>query len=108
MPEENKFEDDRIIFAYISKALKYEYIKLSKKNDKIKNSEVELNLEIEIGYEEFDLFEVLTEKEEYIMKLIYINYLSISEVADYMGVSRQAINQAKNRAISKLKKVYLT
>ena len=40
--------------------------------------------------------------------LIYINYLSISEVADYMGVSRQAINQAKNRAISKLKKVYLT
>ena len=115
LPEENKFEDDRIIFAYISKALKYEYIKLSKKNDKIKNSEVELNLEIEIGYEEFDsevevlnLFEVLTEKEEYIMKLIYINYLSISEVADYMGVSRQAINQAKNRAISKLKKVYLT
>ena len=45
LPEENKFEDDRIIFAYISKALKYEYIKLSKKNDKIKNSEVELNLE---------------------------------------------------------------
>ncbi|WP_195952764.1 helix-turn-helix domain-containing protein [Clostridium saudiense] len=38
LPEENKFEDDRIIFAYISKALKYEYIKLSKKNDKIKNS----------------------------------------------------------------------
>ena len=38
------------------------------------------------------------------MKLIYINYLSISEVADYMGVSRQAINQAKNRAISKFKK----
>ena len=115
MPEENKFEDDRIIFAYISKALKYEYIKLSKKNDKIKNSEVELNLEIEIGYEEFEsefevlnLFEVLTEKETYIMKLIYINYLSISEVADYMGVSRQAINQAKNRAISKLKKGYLT
>ena len=99
----------------LSKALKYEYIKLSKKNDKIKNREVELNLEIEIGYEEFDsevevlnLFEVLTEKEEYIMKLIYINYLSISEVADYMGISRQAINQAKNRAISKLKKVYLT
>ena len=50
----------------------------------------------------------MTEKEEYIMKLIYINYLSISEVADYMGVSRQAINQAKNRAIGKLKKVYLT
>ena len=31
LPEENKFEDDRAIFAYISKALKYEYIKLSKK-----------------------------------------------------------------------------
>lgn len=46
---------------------------------------MELNLEIEIGYEEFDsevevlsLFQVLTEKEAYIMKLIYINYLSIS------------------------------
>ena len=39
---------------------------------------------------------------------IIFSYISISEVADYMGVSRQAINQAKNRAISKLKKIYLT
>ena len=28
LPEENKFEDDKMIFSYISKALKYKYIKL--------------------------------------------------------------------------------
>ena len=40
--------------------------------------------------------------------MVVLNGYSVSEVAKKTGKSRQAINQAKNRAISKLKKVYLT
>ena len=91
------------------------YIKLSQKADKKRINEMELNLDVEIGYEEFesemellDLFNVLTEKEAYVMKLIYVHYLSISEVSDFMKVSRQSINQTKNRALKKLRETYLT
>ncbi len=108
------FFEDKIIFSYLSKSIRNEYIKLSQKTDKIKLNEKNLDLDIEIGYEEFeselellDLFNILSDKESYIMKLIYVHYLSISEVADFMGVSRQAINQSKNRSLKKLSKIYL-
>ncbi|WP_443217552.1 sigma factor-like helix-turn-helix DNA-binding protein [Sporolactobacillus sp. CQH2019] len=54
-----------------------------------------------------DTFKVLTEKESYIMKLLYVYYLSVNEVADFMKISRQAVNQSKNRALKKLKGIYL-
>ena len=60
-----------------------------------------------IEFEILDMFKVLSRKECFIMRLLYIHYLSISEVADYMKISRQAVNQAKNRALKKLKKMYL-
>lgn len=40
---------------------------------------------------------MFTKKEAYIMKLLYVHYLSVTEVADYIKISRQAVNQAKNR-----------
>lgn len=113
--EKNKFSEDKAIFVYIAKAIRHEYIKLSQKTDRKRLKETELNLDFEIGYENFesemellDLFNILTEKESYIMKLIYIHYLSVSEVADFMEVSRQSINQTKNRALKKLRETYLT
>lgn len=110
----DSFNDDRAIFSYISKAIRNEYIKLSKKLDRKNINEVELNLEIEIGHENFDsemeiidLFKILTERESYIIKLIYVYYLSVSEVAQFLKISRQSVNKTKNRALKKLKEVYL-
>lgn len=105
MPIDNqRLFENRAIVGYIDKSIRNEYIKLSKKRDKIKLNEMELNLDIEISHEnseaEFellDIFKVLTKKEAYIMKLLYVHYLSVTEVADYMKISRQAVNQAKNR-----------
>ena len=54
------------------------------------------------------MFKVLSEKETYIIKLIYVYYLSVTEVAEYMNISRQAVNKTKNRALNKIKKIYLT
>jgi len=109
------FFEDKFIVSYISKSIRNEYIRLSKVKYKKILNEVQLNTEIEIGYENFvseieflDIFKVLTENESYIMKLIYIYYLSVSEVANHMKISRQAVNQAKNRALLKIKNVYMT
>ena len=75
---------------------------------------MELSLDIEIGYEDcknefeiLDMFKILTQKEAYIMKLLYVYYLSVSEVADYMKISRQAVNQSKKRALKKIKELYI-
>ena len=96
------------IIGYIAKSIRNEYIKLSKKRDKIRLNEMELSLDIKISHEDcktefeiLDMFKVLTKKEAYIMKLLYVYYLSVSEVADYMKISRQAVNQSKNRALKK-------
>lgn len=109
-----KFYQDKAILGYIVKAVRNQYIYLSKKNSKKNLNETSLNFEWEIGYDEFeselellDLFEILTEKESFIIKSIYVYYLSISEIADYMNISRQAVNQSKNRALKKLEKLYL-
>ena len=106
--------EDNAIVGYIAKSIRNEYIRLSKKINKILLNELELNLDIEIEYDGFnsefemlDTFKVLSGKEAYVMKLIYVYYLSVSEVSDYMKISRQAVNQAKNRALKKIKNIYL-
>ncbi|WP_407080861.1 sigma factor-like helix-turn-helix DNA-binding protein [Clostridium celatum] len=46
---------------------------------------------------------ILNESEKNILKLFFVENFSISEISKLMNVSRQAINQNKNRAIKKLK-----
>lgn len=105
---------DKMIVGYIAKSIRNEYIRLSRKRSKILLNESELNLDIEMEYDGFesefemlDIFKVLSKKEAYIMKLIYVYYLSVSEISDYMKISRQAVNQAKNRGLKKIKNIYL-
>ena len=107
--------EDKQVLSYFSKALKNEYIRLSKKNDRRKNNE-DYNCEdrvwgynfIESNIEVVDSIKNLNNYEKKIIKMVVLNGYSVSEVAKKTGKSRQAISQVKNRAISKLKKVYLT
>lgn len=107
--------EDKQVLSYFSKSLKNEYIRLSKKNDRRKNNE-DYNCEdrvwgynfIESNIEVVDSIKNLNNYEKKIIKMVVLNWYSVSEVAKKTGKSRQAISQVKNRAISKLKKVYLT
>ena len=107
--------EDKQVLSYFSKSLKNEYIRLSKKNDIRKNNE-DYNCEdrvwgynfIESNIEVVDSIKNLNNYEKKIIKMVVLNGYSVSEVAKKTGKSRQAISQVKNRAISKLKKVYLT
>lgn len=107
--------EDKQVLSYFSKALKNEYIRLSKKNNREKSNEYYNYEEIVWGYtliesniEVLDVINSLNSYEKSIINRVILNGDSVSEVAKETGKSRQAINQAKNRAISKLKKVYLT
>lgn len=107
--------EDKQVLSYFSKSLKNEYIRLSKKNDRRKNNE-DYNCEdrvwgynfIESNIEVIDSIKNLNNYEKKIINMVVLNGYSVSEVAKKTGKSRQAISQVKNRAISKLKKVYLT
>ena len=107
--------EDKQVLSYFSKALKNEYIRLSKKNDRRKNNE-DYNYEeivwkydfIESNIEVLDFINNLNNYEKNIIKMVVLNGYSVSEVAKKTGKSRQAISQVKNRAISQLKKVYVT
>ena len=107
--------EDKQVLSYFSKSLKNEYIRLSKKNDREKSNQ-DYNYEeivwghnlIESNIEVLDAIKNLNSYEKSIIKRVVLNGDSVSEVAKKTGKSRQAINQVKNRAISKLKKVYLT
>lgn len=86
-----------------------------KKNDREKSNQ-DYNYEeivwghnlIESNIEVLDAIKNLNSYEKSIIKRVVLNGDSVSEVAKKTEKSRQAINQVKNRAISKLKKVYLT
>lgn len=104
-----KYEDKQVL-SYFSKALKNEYIRLSKKNDRINNNENYNYEDIELGFnliesniEFLDIIKDLNIYEKSIIKMIVLNGYSVAEIAQKTGKSRQAINQVKNRALRKLK-----
>ncbi|MFB1083505.1 sigma factor-like helix-turn-helix DNA-binding protein [Jeotgalibacillus sp. JSM ZJ347] len=110
--EQFEEKNNKVIFSYLAKSLKYEFIRLSKKNSKkieiekafeVKNVAGEaMNSEIEL----LEMMEVLTAQESFVIECIYVNDLSTTELAHYMKISRQAVNQTKNRALEKIKCLY--
>ncbi|WP_407697178.1 sigma factor-like helix-turn-helix DNA-binding protein [Schinkia azotoformans] len=51
---------------------------------------------------------VLTKLELSIIKKYYLLNYTVTEIASIYGISRQAVNQTKNRALKKLKKWFKT
>lgn len=87
--------EDKQVLSYFSKALKNEYIRLSKKNDTRKNNE-DYNCEeivwgynfIESNIEVLDSIKNLNNYEKNIIKMVVLNGYSVSEVAKKTGKSR--------------------
>jgi RNA polymerase sigma factor (sigma-70 family) len=105
-------KNNKVVFTYLAKSIKYEFIKLSKLNRKKFNIEYSLSF---VDYDEkvtdsmmelLEMMESLTKHESSIIKYIYIHDFSVSEIARSLRVSRQSINQTKNRALEKLRRIY--
>jgi RNA polymerase sigma factor (sigma-70 family) len=114
MPLERiKVKNNKVIFSYLAKAIRYEYIRLSKTLRKTEERETVFEIET---YEDettlnseiflLEMMEVLTKREAFIVDCIYVNCLSSTEVAHYLGVSRQSVNQTKKKALKKIETLY--
>ncbi len=108
-------KNDRYIISYIAKSIKYQYIHINKIHQNKNNNTLYLNEDVfNIGYTEDlsniilnDIIKSLTIKEQNVIKNIYLNNKSESEVGRKLGVSRQAIHKTHVRALNKIKKIYL-
>ena len=111
--------DDIAMLAYIRNVIKNSYIKRSKafnihKNNTVyideviaeqlpdSRSELSLNSLFE-GVDRDSLRKELTDFEFEIIKLIYWDGYNGAEIARFKNITRQAVNQARRRAIEKLR-----
>lgn len=57
---------------------------------------------------DYDLLrELLTNQEFKLIKLLYYDGYTVAETAVAIGITRQAVNQMKNRALKKLKNIFM-
>ena len=112
---------DGAIINYINNTLHHYYIALSKAQRRIQDNEtaydhdtfVEL-LEDDLQYSENmddgifveTIRKELTNREFVCIWLIVLNGWTADEVAKRLGVTKQAVNQCKKRALEKIKKFY--
>ena len=106
----SNFNQNKYIISYIKKSIFHKYISISKKisYESKYESEFDFNL-IESNkstdLEFYDLINDLTPKEKTILISKFIKNMKDTEIAQALNISRQAVNQTKNRALIKLKKV---
>lgn len=108
---------DGYLVNYISASVKHHYIFLSKSSRRLPilfsdiSEEQRNHLEYITAQESapklsdyFPVNDLLSEREIAILDMHYVQGYSISEIANLFQISRQAINQSKNKAINKIKK----
>lgn len=114
-------DNDGYIISYIAKSIKNQYILMSKQRNAYKIDTFSDISEEQMIYIEqltaaddkmdisiyFPIHNKLTEREENILKLFFVNEYSIEEIAKYLNISRQAVNQSKIRALNKIRNAYL-
>jgi RNA polymerase sigma factor (sigma-70 family) len=106
------------LVLYISKTMRRIFIKKSRQKKSLQNvillSELKNNQIYHIesllcqkdNYFQYELPSikyVLTRREALVIQMIYVKDYSSRETAQRLGISRQAVNQMKNRALKKLK-----
>lgn len=110
----NRFNADNTdgLCRYINTSLKHKFIALYKQqqiellsgyeiNENIINIKPDFRGDIEAA----DLLTALTQKQRIILYYRYFYQLSCAEVADMLGISRQAVNRLENRALKFLREI---
>lgn len=108
----NEFEND-VYFGkfikYMNRALEHKAIDYHRKQKKLNLREIELEEIIDISTEdnyEFltnNSFEILNQKETFLLELHYIKKMSYTEISKITNEKVSTLKQRRNRAIVKLK-----
>lgn len=113
-------DNDGYIVSYITKSVKNQYIAMSKNRNAHKEDIFSDISEEQMTYIEqlaatddtvdisvyFPQDNKLTAREYTILHFFFVFGYSIEDIAHHLNISRQAVNQAKNRAISKVRSAY--
>ncbi len=113
-------KNDGYIVKYIVVSVKNKYIAMSKSLKELKTTsfadisdEQMIYIEQLVAKEDKNDISIyypsngkLSAREELILKLFFTREYSIEEISNYLGISRQAVNQAKNRALNKIRSAY--
>lgn len=106
----DNYHSDNILKWTIIKSLKNKKIDLFRKNIKSNIKECSLTLEIPFemhsNIEIEDILSKLPLNQRIVLKERFINQKSDIEIANELGVTRQAINRSKNRGLKNLKKIF--
>ena len=111
-----KFESDssNSLARYIAVAIRNKYIELSKSyaryqklNMKLFENRFGLENEIEAQFETNEMLKFLSLKQRRVIICKYFYNYSDAEISELMGISRQAVNNLKNRALETLRQFYL-
>ncbi len=114
-------QSDGGLVSYIYKALYAHYILLSKKTNFKNSNEISMDDGTFVNLDSSNMMcindtydgilietlkQVLTEKEfSYVYQIVFQGHTA-EQVADKLGISKQAVNQSKNRALNKLRELY--
>lgn len=113
-----RLRNDGAMLNYIKRAIHNQNIVFLKEQRKLRESEVACDQESFISLfddklsdnNEFNdillqdaMMDVLSEKERICIEMIVLRGFTAQHVADMLGVTKQAVNQCKNRALAKLK-----
>lgn len=113
-------KNDGIAVSYISTSIKNHYFYISKNQKHVESNFSDLSDEQMVFIDKsfsyttpdsisdyFPISKKLTELEAYVITMFYTYEFPISTIAKYSGKSRQAVNQAKLRALKKIKESYI-
>ena len=112
-PNYNKISSEGEIIAYVNTSIIHEYIKLSKKSQKIASFEMPLNDDIysiatDTNIENMlyvnELLDRLPASQSILLKHLFVDEYSEVNLAKKLNISRQAVNKNKRKALNNLKK----
>lgn len=113
-----RIPNDYAIINYISNTLYHQYIYLSRNQVRIRRNEnhfendqmeewlgIDESTSEKIDYVLLDntMKQVLTKREYYCVKLMIVDGIPAKDVAGKLGISRQTVNENKNRGLKKLR-----
>lgn len=116
-PDKLREVNDFVILKYIENVVYHEYIFLSKKNSRKTNTEMTYDPDTLVDLSDsnesltdtlrdnlllYDMERALTKREFLCVNLIVLQRYTAEQVAAKLGITKQAFNQCKNRAIKKL------
>lgn len=113
-------KSDGYIVKYIAVSIKNQYIAMSKRLKELKTTAFSDISDEQMVYVEqlaakdnkndisiyYPSNGKLSDREKLILELFFTKQYSIEEISYYLGISRQAVNQAKNRALNKIRSTY--